>query len=102
METHDYLKPLAIQMTAVKERRNFFVHRFLFNRYGGELFTLDEEYEVLIREATELRDLFAAAYTSFLDFMLNSAPLMMFSAKRDPDTGEIQIVKSKFSQPSKT
>ena len=99
LEKHEYLKPLAAKMTDVKERRDFFVHKFLFHRYGGEL-TSNEEFEQLIREAIELRDLFAAAHTSFHDFMFDNAPLVMFAAKRDPDTGETQIIESKFSATS--
>jgi len=100
MEKHDYLKPLAAKMGFVKERRDFFVHRFLFHRYGGE-YTTDEEYELLIQEAAELRDLFSTSNTSFHDFMFDNAPLQMFAGKRDPETGEVHIVESRFSQTPK-
>lgn len=93
----DFLKPLADKMVLVKEKRDFFVHRFLFHRFGGEL-TSDTEYEVLIRDAIELGDLFATSHTLFVDFMLRHAPLEMFAVKRDPHSGKIVIVESEFSQ----
>lgn len=97
MEMHDFLTLLAKDMAIVKQKRDFFIHKFLFNRYGGEL-TSDKDYEELIRDAASLRDLFAEARTKFHDFMLRNAPLVMFAAKRDPSTGELIIVESEFSK----
>lgn len=96
MNKHDYLEPLATEMAAVKERRDFFVHKFLFGRYGGDL-TTDEEYLELVREALELRDIFASARTSFHHFMFDNAPLQLLAIERDPETHEIKIVESEFS-----
>ena len=96
LEKHEYLKPLATKMASVKDRRDFFVHRFLFDRYGGPL-TTDEDYEALVRDAIGLRELFAETHEYFHDFMFDRAPLVMFSAKRHPNTGEYQFVESKFS-----
>jgi hypothetical protein len=97
MEKHDFLKPLAGDMSTVKERRDFFVHKFLFHRHGGEL-TSDKDYVELIHDATDLGNLFAQTRTKFHDFMLRNAPLMMFAAKRDPSSGELIIVESEFSK----
>jgi hypothetical protein len=98
MDRHDFLKPLAKDMADTKQKRDFFIHKFLFHRFGGELFTLDSEYEELIKEAIALGDLFAQTRTRFHDFMLQNAPLIMFAGKRDPNTGEIIIVESEFSK----
>jgi len=84
-------------MTDVKQKRDFFVHKFLFHRYGGE-FTVEEEYEGIIRDATNLAPLFAQTRTKFDDFMLRNAPLLMLAAKRDPITGELIFVESEFSK----
>jgi len=92
---HDFMKSLAIDMVTVKERRDFFVHKFLFHRFGGE-FTADSEYEELIKDAGNLGSIFAATRAKFQDFMLQNAPLMMIAAKPDPDTGEFMIVESEF------
>jgi hypothetical protein len=95
MERHEFLKPLASDLATVKQKRDFFVHKFLFHRFGGE-FTLDKEYEELIRDATKFGNLFAQTRTKFADFMLQNAPLKMFAAKRDPMTGELIIIESEF------
>jgi hypothetical protein len=100
MEKHEFLQPLARNIRGVKEKRDFFIHKFLFHRFGGEL-TLDSEYEQLIREAADLADLFAVSRTKFDDFMLDKAPLMMFGAKRDAGSGEWIIVESEFSKLSR-
>lgn len=84
-------------MVAVKEKRDFFVHKFLFHRFGGE-FTTDSEYEDPIKDAAYLGNFFANTRTKFQDFMLQNAPLMMFAAKRDPNNGEFIIVESEFSK----
>ena len=97
MDRHDFLKSLAKEMATVKQKRDYFVHKFLFHRFGGEL-TLDSEYEELIQDATSLCDLFAQTRTKFHDFMLQNAPLVMLAAKRDSNTGELIIVESEFSK----
>jgi hypothetical protein len=97
MDRHDFLKSLAKEMTTVKLKRDFFIHKFLFHRYGGAL-TLDVEYEDLIQETVSLGDLFAHTRTQFDDFMLQNAPLVMLAAKRDPNSGELIIVESEFSK----
>jgi len=97
MEKHEFLKPLAADMTTVKHRRDFFVHKFLFHRYGGEL-TSDDDYEELVRDATNLGNLFAETRTKFHDCLIQNAPLVMFAAKRDPASGEWTIVESEFSK----
>lgn len=97
MGKYEFLSSLVKDMVAVKERRDFFVHRFLFHRFGGEL-TLDSEYEELVRDAKSHSDLFFQTRTKFHDFMLQNAPLIMFGAKREPDTGEMIIVESEFSK----
>lgn len=96
LEKYKYLKPLVEKMSLVKERRDFFVHRFLFGRFGGE-FTTDDEYEELVSDASAIRETFTQANTLFHYFMLENAPLLMIAAKRDPETGEIQFIESKFS-----
>ena len=97
MNRHDFMKSLTTDMVAMKEKRDFFVHKFLFHRFGGEL-TTDSEYEDLIKDAADLGNLFANTRTKFMDFMLQNAPLMMFAAKRDSDTGEFIFVESEFSK----
>ena len=99
MEKHEFLRPLAQDILVTKAQRDFFIHKFLFHRFGGE-FTLDLEYEALIREAVGLADLFAASRTRFHDFMLKEAPLVMFGAKRDPESGNLIIVEFEFSKSS--
>ncbi len=96
LEKYEYLEPLVAKMSSVKVRRDFFVHRFLFGRFGGDL-TTDDEYEELVRDAAALRKLFAEANTLFHDYMFDKASLVMFGAKRDSETGEIQFIESKFS-----
>jgi len=95
MERHDFLKPLASDMSIAKQKRDFFIHKFLFGRYGGE-FTSDEDYEELIRDATTHGNQFAETRKKFIDFMLQNAPLRMFAAKRSPVTGELVIFESEF------
>jgi len=95
MEKCDYLGSLANELRTAKERRDFFIHRFLFHRYGGPEFTTDDEFELLIRDAIELGDMFAIARESFAKCMLNHAPLKMFAMKQDPETGEFEITESK-------
>ena len=97
MERHEFLKPLAEDLIAVKKKRDFFIHKFLFHRFGGEL-TLDSEYEALIRDAITHGDLFAQTRTKFHDFMMQNAPLTMIAAKRSSDTGDFIIVESEFSK----
>lgn len=99
LEKYEFLEPLVKNLSSVKERRDFFVHRFLFGRFGGDL-TTDDEYEELVRDAAALRELFSEANTLFHDFMFDKAPLVMFAAKRDSETGDIQFVESKFSASS--
>jgi hypothetical protein len=97
MAQHDFLTSLAKQMLSVKEKRDFFVHKFLFHRYGEE-FTTDAEYTELIAEATSLGGLFAEARAKFHDFMLQNAPLVILAIKRDSNSGEFIIVESEFSK----
>jgi len=97
MDRHDFLKPLAIGVAVAKQKRDFFIHKFLFHRYGG-IFTSDEEYEELARDATNIGNLFALTHKNFVEFMLQKAPLSMFAAKRDPATGELIVVESEFSK----
>lgn len=99
MEKHEFLRTLAKDLLAVKARRDFFIHKFLFHRFGGIL-TLDSEYEELIQEAASLADLFAGARTKFDDFMLKNAPLILVGAKQDPKSGTWIIVESEFSKMS--
>ena len=96
MAKYDYLQPLVAQLGLTKEKRDFFVHRFLFHRYGGELMTSESDYEGLIQEAVELGKMFAAAHTSLHDFMFAEAPLVLFAAKRDPDSGELKFIESEY------
>ena len=98
MQKHTLLNDLAETMRATKERRDFFVHKFLFHRYGGAHFTSASEYEVLIRDATEIGLQFAECRKKFVELMLSKAPIAMFAGKVDPDTGEITIVESEFSK----
>jgi hypothetical protein len=97
MEKNAHLKPLAMEMLTAKEKRDFFIHKFLFNRYGGEL-TSEEEYADLVAEAAELGRLFASTRTRFHDFVLQNAPIEMFAVKRDPLTGEFIVIESEFSK----
>src|SRR5579863_387318 len=98
MNRHDFLKSLAEEMATVKLKRDFFIHKFLFHRYGGARLTLDAEYEELIRDAASLGDLFSQTRAKFHDFMLQNAPLAMLAAKHDPSSGELIIVESEFSK----
>lgn len=100
MNRHAFLMPLVKDLLSVKKRRDFFIHKFLFHRFGGREFTLDEEFEVLIRDAAEICGVFSAARTHFHDFMLQEAPLKMFAIKLDPDTGEFVVKESEFSKGS--
>jgi len=97
MQKHSFLDDLTNDMRSTKERRDFFVHKFLFNRFGGESLTTESEYESLIREAHDLGNLFAESRTKFINVMLNGAPLVMFGAKQD-STGELVIVESEFAK----
>ena len=94
MRRHAFLVALAGEMQLTKDKRDFFVHKFLFHRYGGELMTSDDEYEVLIQEAHALGALFGNAKTRFQDFMIDRSSIEMFAVKVDPDTGEIVIRES--------
>ena len=85
-------------MTIVKKRRDFFVHKFLFHRYGGVELTTGEDYQNLVRDAIGLGNLFARTRTEFHDFMLQHAPLVMFAAKRDSRTRNLIIVESEFAK----
>lgn len=95
MEKNIHLKLLASEMLTAKTKRDFFIHKFLFNRYGGE-FTTEEEYADLVAEATDLAQLFASTRTRFHDFVLQNAPLEMLAARRAPITDEFVIVESEF------
>ena len=101
MEKHEFLKTLASDMVFAKQKRDFFVHKFLFHRYGGEL-TSEEDYEELVRDATALGNHFAETRTKFHDCLLQNAPLLMFAAKRDPVSSERIIVESEFSKRQQT
>ncbi|HVY17313.1 MAG TPA: hypothetical protein VHB27_18970 [Rhodopila sp.] len=94
MRRHTFLVALADEMQTTKAKRDFFIHKFLFHRYGGELMTTDEEYELLIQEAHELGALFGNAKTRFQDFMIDRSSIEMFAVKLDPHTGEIDIRES--------
>ena len=37
MRKHTFLEHLADEIQSTKERRDFFVHKFLFHRYGGPM-----------------------------------------------------------------
>lgn len=100
MNRHSFMAPLAADLLSVKERRDFFIHKFLFHRFGGRDFTSDDEFEVLIRDAAEICGVFSAARTQFHDFMLQEAPLKMFAMKFDPDTGEFVVKESEFAKGS--
>jgi hypothetical protein len=97
MHRHDFMKSFAADMATMKEKRDFFVHKFLFHRFGGE-FTTDSEYEDLIKDAANIGNLFADTRTKFTDFMLQNAPLLMIAAKRDSKTGELIFVESEYSK----
>jgi hypothetical protein len=86
--------PLAEDMRQTKERRDFFVHKFLFHRYGGTVFTTEADYELLVRDAIQTAKLFAKSREAFDDLMLTSAPVVMFAGRYDEKTGEIDIVES--------
>lgn len=100
MNRHSFMAPLATDLLSVKKRRDFFVHKFLFHRFGGKDFTSDDEFEVLIRDAAELCGVFSAARTQFHDFMLQQAPVEMFAVKFDSETGEFIVKESEFSKRS--
>jgi hypothetical protein len=94
MRKHTFLKHLADEMQSTKETRDFFVHRFLFHRYGGPMMTTDEEYELLIREAHSAGNLLNRTRHRLDDFMVDKSPLAMFVATADSETGEITIRQS--------
>lgn len=96
MQKHSFLTNLADDMRSTKARRDFFIHKFLFNRFGGEMLTTEPEYESLVREAHELGVLFAESRSKFLNFMLEKAPIEMFGVRNDPITGEPIVVQSEF------
>lgn len=98
MKKHALLADLADHMEDTKKRRDFFVHRFLFHRYGGPLFTTDADYAELIRDAAEHGDLFFQARKEFDELMLRSAPVVMLGGKVDPESGEIVIVESEHAK----
>jgi hypothetical protein len=98
MRKHEMLRNLADDMQRTKEKRDFFVHKFLFHRFAGDLLTAPSEYELLVREASDLGIMFAKARTNFLTLMLEQAPIVMFGAKMDIDTGELQIIESEFAK----
>ena len=98
MQKHELLRGLAADMRHTKERRDFFVHKFLFHRYAGGFLTTHSEYNALILEAHDLCALFAEAQIKFSDLMLDKAPVVMFGAKIDSATGEWVIVESKFAR----
>jgi len=95
MRAHPFLQRLADEMQPTKERRDHFIHRFLFHRYGGEHMTTDEEYRSLICDAHELGRTFRGAMTRFQDFMVDKSSIEMFAASVDPQNGEITIRRSK-------
>lgn len=94
MRKHTFLERLGDEMQIVKEKRDFFVHKFLFHRYGGPMMTRDDEYEQLIHEARGLGRLFSSAARRFDDFMLDKSSIAMFVATVDPETGEMSIRES--------
>jgi hypothetical protein len=96
MKKHNFLKELADSLGETKRQRDFFVHKFLFNRYGGTHMTTEAEYESLITEAHELGSLFVNVCTDIHNAMLERAPIELFAAKFDPDSGELIIVESEF------
>jgi hypothetical protein len=98
MGKHEFLRSLANDIELVKQKRDFFVHKFLFHRYGGVELTTEADYQELIHDAINLGCLFAQTRTAFHDFMLQHAPLEMFAAKRNPHTRNLIIVESEFSK----
>jgi hypothetical protein len=94
MRKHTFLVSLADTMQGTKERRDFFVHKFLFHRYGGPLFTTNADYEALILEADDLAKLFATSMSRFQDFMVEKSSIAMFVATIDPVSGEMTIAES--------
>lgn len=98
MRKQPVLEPLAEEMQATKDRRDFFTHKFLFHRYGGPIFTAPAEYELLVQEAADLAVRFASARKSLDDVMLRSAPVAMFAGKIDPETGALTVVESEFAK----
>lgn len=99
MQKHVLSESLAETMRLTKERRDFFVHKFLFHRFGGVLFTSECEYETLIKEAHDTGALFADTHLQFDEHMLAKSQLVMFAGRVDPVTGELTIVKSEFTKP---
>ncbi|HEY4941448.1 MAG TPA: hypothetical protein VII56_08470 [Rhizomicrobium sp.] len=98
MRKHEFLKNLADDLGSTKEKRDFFVHKFLFHRYGGDMLTTDSEYELLIREAHDLGVEFGKCQAKFHDQVLETAPIVMFAAKLDADSGELIIVESEYAK----
>jgi hypothetical protein len=98
MQKHALLERLSETMRLTKERRDFFVHKFLFHRFGGALFTSECEYEALIKEAHDAGALFADTHCRFDEHMLARSQLVMFAGRVDPDTGELTIVESEFAK----
>jgi hypothetical protein len=94
MRKHTFLQRLSNDMRSTKEKRDRFVHKFLFHRYGGEYLTTDSEYELLIRDAHDLGSVFCEAKMRFEEFMLDKSSLEMFMATIHPETGEMTIRKS--------
>ena len=58
--------------------------------------TTEAEYGSLIAEAHEFGSLFANARADFHNAMLERAPIELFAARFDPDSGELIIVESEF------
>jgi hypothetical protein len=94
MRKHTFLERLANEMRPIKEKRDFFIHKFLFHRYGGPMMTTDPEYEALIRDAHDLGHCFFEAKKRFEDFLVNKSSIAMFVATVDPVTGEMTIRES--------
>jgi hypothetical protein len=97
MRKHPTLTDLADEMQVTKERRDFFTHQFLFHRYGGELFTTEADYELLVCDACDLGNLFAKSRKRFDDLMLKTAPIAMIAGQTDADTGETIIVETEHA-----
>jgi hypothetical protein len=98
MRNHNFLTPIASEMDVVKKKRDFFVHKFLFHRYGGPMMTTGDEYEALIHEASDLSGLFSGATRRLDDFMVHKSSLAMFVVKVDPQTGEWTITEAKIAK----
>ncbi len=93
MRNHNFLAHIANEMDTVKKKRDFFIHKFLFHRYGGPMMTTGDEYEALIQEARGLSSLFSGATCILGDFMVHKSSLAMFVVKVDSQTDEWTITE---------